>query len=137
MFPTPGIFHPLVPSYQSNLSDIKLPDNFLWGVASSAYQVEGAAKDEGKGPSIWDLITHRQPNAIADNSTGDVVASHYYLYKQDLARMKALGIPAFSPSISWPRIFPFGRGPVNAAGVAHYDSVISTMVEMGITPVIT
>lgn len=77
------------------------------------------------------------PNLIADNSTGDVVASHYYLYKQDIARLKALGIPAFSPSISWPRIFPFGKGPINEAGVAHYDDVVKTAVEAGLTLAIT
>ena len=63
--------------------------------------MEGAAKDEGKGPSIWDLIAHRAVNAVADNSTGDVVASHYWLYKQDFARLAALGVPYFSPSFSW------------------------------------
>jgi beta-glucosidase len=78
-----------------------LPDDFVWGLASSAYQVEGAAQDEGKGPSIWDLIAHRQANAVADNSTGDVVASFYYLYKQDFARLANLGVPYFSPSFSW------------------------------------
>lgn len=86
----PGIFHPMVPTYDTSLDKAKLPENFVWGVAASAYQVEGAAKDEGKGPSIWDLIAHREPNAIADNTTGDVVASHYYLYKQDIARMANL-----------------------------------------------
>lgn len=100
-FPRPGSFHPLVPTYDPSLNDVKLPDNFVWGFASSAYQVEGAAKDEGKGPSIWDLIAHRDYGAVADNSTGDVVASHYYLYKQDFARLKALGVPYFSPSFSW------------------------------------
>ena len=70
-------------------------------MASSAYQVEGAAKDEGKGPSIWDLIAHRDVNAVADNSTGDIVASHYWLYKQDFARLANLGVPYFSPSFSW------------------------------------
>jgi beta-glucosidase/6-phospho-beta-glucosidase/beta-galactosidase len=78
-----------------------LPDNFFWELASSAYQVEGAAKDEGKGPSIWDLIAHRDYGAVADNSTGDVVARHYYLYKQDFARLANLGFPYFSPSFSW------------------------------------
>jgi beta-glucosidase/6-phospho-beta-glucosidase/beta-galactosidase len=79
----------------------KLPDDFVWGVASSAYQVEGAANAEGKGPSIWDLIAHRDVNAVADNSTGDIVASQYWLYKQDIARLKNLGIPYYSPSFSW------------------------------------
>ena len=136
-YPRPGHFHPLVPTYEPDLADVRLPANFLWGVSSSAYQIEGAAKDGGKGPSIWDLISHRQVNAVADNTTGDVVASHYFLYKQDFARLKALGIPSFSPSFSWGRIFPFGRGPVNEQGVAHYDSVIGEMLAQGITPAIT
>lgn len=71
---------------------MKLPAGFSWGFSSSAYQIEGAAKDEGKGPSIWDLLSHRVPNFVSDNTTGDVVASHYYLYKQDFARLKALGV---------------------------------------------
>ena len=77
------------------------------------------------------------PNQVADNTTADVVAEHYYLYKQDVARLKALGIPAFSPSISWPRIFPFGKGPVNEEGVRHYDDVIASLVANGIQPAIT
>ena len=90
-----------MPTYDTSLNDAKLPDDFMWGLASSAYQVEGAAKDEGKGPSIWDLISHRQANAVADNSTGDVVASFYYLYKQDVARFANLGVPYLAPSFSW------------------------------------
>ena len=90
-----------VPTYDTTLNGAILPDDFVWGLASSAYQVEGAAKDEGKGPSIWDLIAHRDYNAVADNSTGDVVASFYYLYKQDFARLASLGVPYFSPSFSW------------------------------------
>jgi beta-glucosidase/6-phospho-beta-glucosidase/beta-galactosidase len=66
---------------------------------------------------------------VADNSTADVAASHYYLYKQDFARLKNLGVPAFSFSISWPRIFPFGKGPINEEGVQHYDDVIAELVE--------
>ena len=62
---------------------------------------------------------------------------HYYLYKQDIARLKALGIPTFSPSISWPRIFPFGKGPVNEAGLKHYDDVINELVKNGITPIVS
>ncbi|PNS20378.1 hypothetical protein CAC42_5828 [Sphaceloma murrayae] len=135
--PDPDNFHPLVPPYIPTLSNYALPSDFTWGVSSSAYQVEGAADAEGKGPSIWDLLSHRVPGLIADNTTGDVVASHYYLYKQDFARLKALGIPAFTPSISWPRIFPFGKGPINEAGVAHYDDVIRELVANGIKISIT
>lgn len=86
-------FHALVGSNYPQLSNAKLPKGFRWGVSSSSYQIEGAAKDEGKGPSIWDLLAHRVPNQVMDNSTGDVVASHYWLYKQDFARLKNLGIP--------------------------------------------
>ncbi|KAF2140338.1 glycoside hydrolase family 1 protein [Aplosporella prunicola CBS 121167] len=136
-YPQPGAYHGLVPSYDNNLTDAKLPAGFKWGVSSSSYQIEGAAKDEGKGPSIWDLLSHRYTNFVSDNTTGDVLASHYWLYKQDIARLKGLGVPAFSPSFSWPRIFPFGKGPVNEAGVKHYDDVIAELVNAGIEPAIT
>jgi WD repeat-containing protein 26 len=136
-YPHPGIFHPQVPTYDTNLSDAKLPKGFHWGVSCSAYQIEVAAHAKGKGPSIWDLLAHRVPNEVTDNSTGDAVAEHYYYYKQDFARLKSLGIPSFSPSISWPRIFPFGKVPVNGQAVAHYDSVISEMVKQGISPAVT
>jgi hypothetical protein len=86
-------FHGLVSSNHPELDNVKLPKGFKWGLSSSAYQIEGAAKDEGKGPSIWDLLAHRVPNHVLDNSTGDVVASHYWLYKQDIARLANLGIP--------------------------------------------
>ncbi|KAG9229784.1 glycoside hydrolase superfamily [Amylocarpus encephaloides] len=136
-YPRPGPFHPLVASSDPSLNSASLPDNFVWGIAASSYQIEGAAKDEGKGPSVWDLIAHRDIGAVADNSTGDVVGSHYYLYKQDFARLAKLGVPYFSPSLSWPRFFPFGNGPLNQEGVAHYDDVIASMVSAGIKPAVT
>ena len=94
-YPQPDgeFFHPLVGSGYPEVKDLKLPAGFKWGFSSSAYQIEGAAKDEGKGPSIWDLLSHRVPNFVSDNSTGDVVASQYWLYKQDFARLKGLGVP--------------------------------------------
>jgi len=91
--PDANRFHGLVGSNFPELANVKLPKGFRWGLSSSAYQIEGAAKDEGKGPSIWDLLAHRVPNQVLDNSTGDVVASHYWLYKQDFARLKSLGVP--------------------------------------------
>ncbi|KAF1993474.1 glycoside hydrolase family 1 protein [Amniculicola lignicola CBS 123094] len=135
--PDANHFHALIPSRYPDLKDTKLPKDFKWGFSSSAYQIEGAARDEGKGPSVWDFLSHRVPNEVRDNSTGDVVASHYYLYKQDFARMKNLGVNRFSPSISWPRIFPFGKGPVNEAGVNHYDDVLLSMHENGIKASVT
>lgn len=132
--------HPLMPSYLApNLAQAQLPTGFKWGVSSSAYQIEGAADADGRGPSIWDLLSHRVPNFVSDNTTGDIVASHYYLYKRDIAQLAAMGIPAFAFSISWPRIFPFGTrtSPVNMLGVEHYDDVIRTAREAGLTVDIT
>lgn len=93
-YPQPNgqYYHGLIGSAYPETKDLKLPAGFRWGFSSSAYQIEGAAKAEGKGPSIWDLLAHRVPKFVADNSTGDIVASHYYLYKQDFARLKSLGI---------------------------------------------
>jgi hypothetical protein len=96
--PDPQYYHALVGSGHPEAQGLKLPANFRWGFSSSAYQIEGATKDEGKGPSIWDLLAHRVPNFVADNTTGDVVDQHYYLYKQDFARLASLGVKAFSPS---------------------------------------
>ena len=120
-----------------NLSGYNLPSDFVWGIASAAYQVEGAAMDEGRGPSIWDLLSHRVPGYVADGATGDVTDLHYYLYPQDIARLKAFGVPYFSLSISWSRIFPFGRGYVNEQALLHYDDVIERLVEAGIQPIVT
>ncbi|KIK58329.1 glycoside hydrolase family 1 protein [Collybiopsis luxurians FD-317 M1] len=120
------------------LPDLKFPKGFAFGVDSAAYQVEGAVKNEGKGPSMWDWAS-RQPGAITDNSTADVVDLHYFLYKEDVARVAALGVNAHSFSISWSRIFPFGTAdsPVNQQGLDHYADVISTHLKSGIAPVVT
>lgn len=127
--------HPLVQSYLSpNISQAQLPAGFKWGVSSSAYQIEGAVDADGRGPSLWDLLTHRVPGFVTDNTTGDTVASHYYLYKQDIAQLAAMGVPAFAFTISWSRIFPFGtrNSPVNMLGVEHYDDVIQTARDAGL-----
>ncbi|KAF1983921.1 glycoside hydrolase family 1 protein [Aulographum hederae CBS 113979] len=114
----------------------KFPKNFWWGIASASYQVEGAAKDEGRGPSIWDKFT-RIPGYTVANQTGDIANNHYYLYRQDIARLAAIGVPAYSFSISWSRIFPFGSGQINEQALAHYDDVVDACIEMGIEPIIT
>lgn len=133
--------HPLMPGYLAgnNSNNARLPAGFRWGVSSSAYQIEGAADADGRGPSTWDFLAHRVPNFVRDNTTGDVAAAHYYLYKQDMARLAALGVPSFAFSISWPRIFPFGaRGsPVNMLGVEHYDDVIRTARAAGLAVDVT
>lgn len=137
-FARPGLLHPLIPSvYGENITALKLPKDFIWGLSASAYQIEGAAKDGGRGPSVWDLLSHRVPGWVTDDTNGDVLGQHYYLYKQDFARLKSFGTPWYSPSISWPRLFPFGKGPVNEEAVKHYDEYIQTLVKNGIKPALS
>jgi beta-glucosidase len=81
------------------------PSDFLWGTATSAYQIEGAVKEDGRGPSIWDYYAHI-PKTIADHSNADVTNDSYHLYKKDVQLMKALGAKAYRFSIAWPRVFP-------------------------------
>ncbi|KAJ1022420.1 hypothetical protein NDA16_003409 [Ustilago loliicola] len=116
---------------------LKFPSNFRWGVATAAFQVEGAAKADGKAPSNWDMCRHYIPSCIANNDTGDVADNHYYQYKEDLARLKKMGGKIYSFSFSWSRIFPFGNGPVNEDGLKHYDDVINEALEQGLEPVAT
>ncbi|PBK89630.1 glycoside hydrolase family 1 protein [Armillaria gallica] len=139
----PPSLPPLYPSFYAHapkniLPDMKYPKGFKFGVATAAYQVEGAAKSEGKGPSMWDWTT-RQPNAVYDNTTGDVVDLQYFLYKEDVQRIAALGVNAHSFSISWPRIYPFGSAdsPINTAGIDHYSDVIDYHLAHGVEPVVT
>lgn len=119
-----------------NLSNAKLPKDFVWGLASAAYQSEGAVMDDGRGPSIWDLLTHRVPGYVYQGATGDIADLLYYTYPQDFARFAAFKIPHFYMSIAWSRIFPFGRGYVNEAGLRHYDNVFESLVANGIKPVV-
>ncbi|KAJ8068525.1 hypothetical protein OCU04_004075 [Sclerotinia nivalis] len=143
LIPPPPLYYPSFPSgaqvplAQKNES-WKFPSGFWWGVASAAYQVEGAVADEGRGPSVWDVFTHNAASkATLFNDTGDVADNEYYLYKQDIARIAALGVPYYSFSISWSRILPFGKGPVNELALQHYEDLIDTCIEYGIQPVVT
>src|SRR6516164_1107325 len=88
------------------------PSDFLWGTATSAYQVEGAVREDGRGPSIWDRHAHT-PGSIADHSNADIANDSYHLYKEDVQLMKALGAKAYRFSIAWPRVFPEGVGTPN------------------------
>ncbi|THU93327.1 glycoside hydrolase [Dendrothele bispora CBS 962.96] len=133
----------LYPSFYANrpkdiLSDYKYPKGFIFGLDTAAYQVEGATKEEGKGPSMWDWAS-RQPGAIADNSTADIADLQYYLYKEDVARVAALGVKAHSFSISWARILPFGTAdsPVNQQGIDHYADLIQYHLKSGVEPIAT
>ena len=114
----------------------KFPEDFTWGTATSAYQIEGAAKADGKGPSIWDAFTHI-PGKTANNENGDVACDHYHRFREDIALMKDMGVDAYRFSISWSRIMPTGRGEVNEEGIQFYSHLIDALLEEGITPWVT
>lgn len=105
-------------------------------MAGAAYQVEGAVKDEGRGPSVWDKLV-RVPGYTAANETADIADNNYYLYKQDIARIAAMGINTYSFSISWTRLFPFGSGPINQAAIDHYNELIDFCLQYNVTPMAT
>jgi beta-glucosidase len=112
------------------------PRDFLWGTATSAYQVEGAVNEDGRGLSIWDRFAHTQ-GTIADNSNADVASDHYHLYRQDVQLMKALGAKAYRFSIAWPRIFPMGSGTPNTQGLDFYSRLLDELLANGIEPFVT
>jgi beta-glucosidase len=112
------------------------PEGFMWGAATAAYQIEGAATADGRGPSIWDTFSHT-PGKVDRGDTGDVAADHYHHFRDDIALMAELGLPAYRFSVSWPRVQPGGRGPVNAAGLDYYERLVDELVGRGITPVLT
>ena len=112
------------------------PANFLWGAASAAYQVEGAFAEEGKGPSVWDNFV-RLPGKTFRGSNGDIAVDHYHRMEEDVALMAELGLTAYRFSVSWPRIFPEGRGEVNPQGLAFYDRLIDCLLAHGIEPLLT
>lgn len=113
-----------------------LPDDFLWGTATSAYQIEGAVAEDGRAPSIWDTFSHT-PGKTAGGDHGDVACDHYHRWREDIALMRQLGVNAYRLSIAWPRVVPGGDGPVNPKGLAFYDELIDGLLEAGITPSVT
>ncbi|MDA9440043.1 beta-glucosidase [Bradyrhizobium sp. CCBAU 51745] len=120
------------------MSTIQLPNTanlrpgFIWGVSTSSFQIEGATREDGRGPSIWDIYC--QSGMIKNRDTGDVACDHYHRYREDVALMKILGVQAYRFSIAWPRILPQGRGAANEAGLSFYDSLIDELMAVGIEP---
>jgi beta-glucosidase len=112
------------------------PQGFYWGTATSAYQIEGAWNEDGKGPSIWDTYAHT-PGKMKNNDTGDVANDHYHRYKDDVALMRDIGANAYRFSISWPRIFPEGIGQPNAKGLDFYSRLVDELKAAGIEPFAT
>jgi beta-glucosidase len=109
------------------------PNDFLWGVSTSAYQIEGAWNEDGKGPSVWDWFSHL-PGKTARGENGDTACDHYHRWREDLNLLRELGVGAYRFSISWPRVIPEGRGAVNTAGLDFYDRLVDGLLERGIEP---
>ena len=114
----------------------RFPDGFLWGAATAAYQVEGAAREDGRGPSIWDTFSHT-PGRTFHGDTGDVACDHYHRLDEDLDLMAWLGLGAYRFSIAWPRVMPAGAGQVNQAGLDFYRRLVDGLLARGIRPVAT
>ena len=112
------------------------PDDFLWGSASAAYQIEGADREDGKGISNWDEFV-KIPGKTFKGTTGAVAVDFYHHYKEDIARMAEMGLKTYRFSIAWTRIYPQGNGKVNEAGLAFYDNVINECLKYGIEPMVT
>jgi hypothetical protein len=123
-------------SAQPALAGITFPDGFIWGAATASYQIEGAAREDGRGPSIWDTFT-RTAGRVHAGHTGDVACDHYHRYVDDVALMADLGLASYRYSIAWPRIQPDGTGPVNVRGLDFYDRLTDELLGKGIDPVVT
>ena len=115
---------------------LAFPKDFLWGCATAAYQIEGAAKEDGRGPTNWDVFSHT-PGKVANGDTGDIACDSYHRYKEDTQLLKALGVRAYRLSLAWSRIFPEGKGKPNPKGIDHYNRVIDDLLANGITPYVT
>ncbi|MFE9258179.1 GH1 family beta-glucosidase [Streptomyces sp. NPDC006879] len=111
----------------------RLPSEFLWGASTAAYQIEGAADEDGRGTSIWDSFT-RRPGTVRDGHTGDVACDHYHRFDEDVSLMRRLGLDAYRFSISWPRILPSGAGKVEPRGLDFYDRLVDALLDAGIEP---
>jgi beta-glucosidase len=108
-----------------------LPD-FIWGLSTSSFQIEGAGQEDGRSPSIWDTFCHT--GKVTNNDTGDVACDHYHRYKEDVALMQTIGVDAYRFSVAWPRVLPQGRGAANEPGLAFYDRLIDALLTAGIEP---
>ncbi|QKW38433.1 beta-glucosidase [Actinomadura sp. NAK00032] len=114
----------------------RFPEGFLWGTATAAYQIEGAVKEDGRGPSIWDSFC-AQPGRIKNGDTGEIACDHYHRWPEDVALMAGLGVNAYRFSVAWPRVQPDGRGPANPKGLDFYDRLVDALAERGILSALT
>ena len=114
----------------------KFPADFLWGVATAAYQIEGAVDEDGRGPSTWDTFC-ATPGKVLNGDSGAVATDHYHRYPEDVALMRELDIGAYRFSVAWPRVVPAGSGAVNPAGLDFYDRLVDELCAAGIAPAAT
>src|ERR1700736_4355496 len=114
----------------------EFPKGFLWGSATASYQVEGAVREDGRGPSIWDTFSHT-PGKVVNNATGDVADDHYHRYKEDVQLMKSLGVKSYRFSVAWPRVFPQGAGAPNPKGLDFYNHLVDELLANDIQPFAT
>ena len=121
---------------KENGKNVGFPKDFIWGAATSAYQIEGAVKEDGKGEHIWDVYT-KEPGKVYSGHTGEVACDHYHRYKEDVQLMKEMGLKAYRFSIDWSRVLPDGFGRVNEKGIEFYNHLIDELVENKIEPYIT
>ncbi|MEV5983511.1 GH1 family beta-glucosidase [Streptomyces sp. NPDC052051] len=119
-----------------NVTPVTFPPSFLWGTATSAYQIEGAVREDGRTPSIWDTFSHT-PGKTAGGDTGDTAVDHYHRYREDVALMAELGLTAYRLSVSWPRVQPMGRGPAVQRGLDFYRRLVDELLAHGIKPAVT
>ena len=118
------------------MSEARFPEGFLWGAATSAYQIEGSPLADGAGPSIWQRFSH-SPGLVRNDETGDVACDHYRRYEEDVRLMRGLGLNAYRFSVSWSRVLPEGRGPVNERGLGFYRRLVDALLANGIQPAVT
>ncbi len=111
----------------------RFPPGFVFGAATSSYQIEGAFEADGRGESIWDRFSHT-PGRVRGGDTGDVACDHYHRYREDVALMAELGLDAYRFSVAWPRVMPAGVGDVNEAGLDFYDRLVDELLARGIAP---
>ena len=114
----------------------QLGPDFVWGVATAAYQIEGAVGEDGRSPSIWDTYS-RLPGAVDNGDTGEQACDHYHRWREDVALMRDLNVGAYRFSVAWPRVLPEGRGRVNAPGLDFYDRLVDALLDAGIRPFVT
>jgi beta-glucosidase len=115
---------------------VRFPKGFAWGTATASYQIEGAVKEGGRSPSIWDTFSHT-PGKVQDGDTGDVADDHYHRYQEDVDLMAGLGVGWYRFSLAWPRLQPDGRGALNEAGVDFYSRLVDTLLAKDIQPWVT